>query len=303
MLLPLIAALASSLAVIFLMLMFAGLRTSAPAAARIERIRAEVRREDEGDESFGDRIALPVARGVGRAVLGILPHSIVRQIEKGLVEAGSPMTAPGFILLSLLVPAMVALLAVVVVFRGMSFSTPVSLVILALAIVAGLAIMPMWLRRKIADRRARIWRSLPDAADLLTTCVEAGMGIDAAITRVAAEIRGPLQGELRTGMQEIALGKPRAEAFTDIGLRTGVDDLQTMLGAIIQAEESGTSLGGVLRVQSQHIRRRRRLNAQERARMVPAKMVFPIVFLIVPTVFLLIIGPLAVELMETFTVI
>ena len=296
--LPLIAALTAALAIAFLLLAFAGRRNSMSPAERIERLRGEIPTETGNDESFGNRIALPAARGVGGAVMSIMPASIVRQIDRGLVAAGRPMTVPGFILFELLLGSFFGALAAAVAFRSLSVSVPVGVVIVALAVLTGGALMPMLLRSKIGKRRAQIWRSLLDAADLLTTCVEAGMGIDAALARVAAEIHGPLKTELRTALQEIALGKPRRDAFVDVGIRTGVDDLQAMLAAISQAEESGTSLGPVLRAQARHIRTRRRLSAEEQARMVPAKMVFPIVFLIIPTIFVLILGPLAVEIME-----
>ena len=176
-----------------------------------------------------------------------------------------------------------------------------SILVSVLAGTAGGFVLPaLWLRGRARKRRLVIWRSLPDAADLLTTCVEAGLDINASFARVALEMPGPLQGEVQTMLREVSLGRRRSDAITDIGLRTGVEDLQGMLQAIVQAEESGTTLSGVLRAQSKHIRAARRLFAEQKARVIPAKMTFPIIFMILPTLFILILGPLAIEIYEAF---
>ena len=168
------------------------------------------------------------------------------------------------------------------------------------AVIGGFALPAMWLRKRVKRRRTEIWRSLPDAADLLTTCVEAGLDINASFARVALEMPGPLQAEVQTMLREVALGRRRRDAIEDIGHRTGVEDLTGMLQAIVQAEESGTSLSSVLRAQSAHIRAARRLFAEQKARVIPVKMTFPIIFLILPTLFILVLGPLAIEIWTQF---
>lgn len=229
-----------------------------------------------------------------------VPASLQGTIQRSLAAAGHPKTETEFVMIALLLGAVftIAPLALVLAYGG---SLGGAIAFGAGGAAAGAFGLPaLWLKRRIRSRQSVIWRGLPDAADLLTTCVEAGLDINASFARVALEMPGPLQEEVQIMLREVSLGRRRGDALTDIGDRTGVEDLGGMLTAIIQAEESGTSLGGVLRAQSKHIRASRRLFAEQRARVVPAKMTFPIIFLIVPTLFLLILGPLGIQLWETF---
>jgi tight adherence protein C len=148
-----------------------------------------------------------------------------------------------------------------------------------------------WLSRRVRGRQKAIWRSLPDAFDLMTTCVEAGLGLDSAFHKVSEKLRGPVAEEFAEMLREVAMGKARRDALRDMGERTGVADLQTFANMIVQAEELGTSLGAALRAQAADMRRHRRQRAEEEARRAPAKMVFPLVFFILPSLFIVILGP------------
>lgn len=234
---------------------------------------------------------------VGRSV----PTSVFGRLDDALASAGRPASVGGFVVAAAAAAvAIAAVLALVVIGAG----GPVGAALVGAGFAAafvGLVGSRLWLRRRTRRRQLEIWRSLPEAADLLTTCVEAGLDINASFARVALEMSGPLQQEVRIMLSEVSLGRRRRDALMDVGTRSGVEDLDGVLMAIIQAEESGTSLGGVLRAQSRHIRAARRLYAEERARLVPAKMTFPIIFFIVPTLFLLILGPLGLEVLEIFS--
>jgi len=229
-----------------------------------------------------------------------VPPSLLGAIRRRLTAAGHPASVVEFVTVATLVGAAFAALPLAL---ALAYgANPAAAVVLAAGGVAigGFGLPAMWLRRRVKARRNEVWRSLPDAADLLTTCVEAGLDINASFARVALEMPGPLQEEVQIMLREISLGRRRRDAIEDIGRRTGVDDLTGMLQAIIQAEESGTSLAGVLRAQSKHIRASRRLFAEQKARVIPAKMTFPIIFLILPTLFILILGPLAIEIWTQF---
>lgn len=248
-------------------------------------------------------IIRPVAAGIGYLLAGLLPSHLMARVEADVEAAGRPVAASRIVLLSCVLAPALALLTFAFVRAAVHPSPVLLFLIVAAAFGAGLYLPLFWLRRKVTKRRLEIWRGLPDASDLLTTCVEAGMGIDSAFARVASEMSGPLSIEIAAMLQEIALGRPRQEAMAAVGARTQVPDLQGMLTAVIQADKTGARLAPVLRAQARYIRTERKLWAEERARKVPAKMTFAIIFLIVPTLFLLILGPLVVEILDTFTIV
>jgi tight adherence protein C len=272
-------------------------RSQTLAASRIAELKpGEVGRTDSTSSSqigaSGGRLDDEIERWVPAALQGT--------IQRALAAAGNPKTQTEFVLFAVLLGVSFSLsLLVLTMAAGGSLGAVIGLGLVG-AVAGGFGLPALWLRRRMRSRRSVIWRSLPDAADLLTTCVEAGLDINASFARVALEMPGPLQEEVQIMLREVSLGRRRRDALNDIGDRTGVEDLGGMLTAIIQAEESGTTLGGVLRAQSKHIRAARRLFAEQRARVVPAKMTFPIIFLIVPTLFVLILGPLGIQLWETF---
>ena len=139
-------------------------------------------------------------------------------------------------------------------------------------------------------------RGLPDSMDLMTICVEAGLGLDAAFHRVSEKQRGPLVDEIRHMLREIGLGKSRREGLLDFADRTDLEEVRTFANAVIQAEQLGTSLAQILRAQSERLRVRRRQLAEQEARKAPVKMVFPLVFCLMPSLFIFILGPIVVNL-------
>jgi tight adherence protein C len=162
----------------------------------------------------------------------------------------------------------------------------------------GVLLPLLWLLRRARRRQLAIWKSLPDAFDLMTTCVEAGLGLDGAFRLVSEKLSGPISAEFAEMLREIGMGKARRDALSDMAERTGVPDLQTFAHAIVQTEELGTSVAAVLRVQAKQIRIRRTQRAEEEARRAPIKMIFPLVFFILPSLFVVILGPLAIEVVE-----
>ncbi len=163
------------------------------------------------------------------------------------------------------------------------------------------ALLPfLWLRRRARRRRLIIWRGLPDAFDLMTTCVEAGLGLDAAFQKVADKLGGPVADRVRGDAARGGDGQELAATrMRDMGERTGVPDLQIFANTIVQAEELGTSLGAALRIQAADLDgASARQHAEEEARRAPSKMVFPLVFFILPSLFVVILGPVAIELIQ-----
>jgi tight adherence protein C len=162
-------------------------------------------------------------------------------------------------------------------------------------------ILPVfWLRGQISERRGQIIRSLPDAIDLLTISVEAGLGFDQAMARVVSKSDNALTREFARVLQEMRVGVARRDALRALVERTGVDDLSTFITAIIQAEQLGASVANVLRVQSDEMRVRRRQHAERLAQLAPVKILFPMAFLIFPPVLVVVLGPAIPSLIHTF---
>jgi tight adherence protein C len=182
---------------------------------------------------------------------------------------------------------------------GGGFQAKQLLVLLALGGV-GLVLPYFWLISRIGRRQAIITKSLPDSFDLVTTCVEAGLGLDAALARVAEKVEGPFAEELARTLREVGMGRMRRDALQELGQRTGVPDLVTFVNAVVQAEQMGTGIGQVLRVQAEQLRVRRRQRAEEMANQAPVKMTFPLVLCIFPTLFLVILGPAGITIYDQF---
>lgn len=152
-----------------------------------------------------------------------------------------------------------------------------------------------------ASRQQKIFRQLPDALDLLVVCVEAGLGLDAAMRRVSEEMfdgAPEVCSELSTANMHMQMGKPRRDVLRDLGVRTGVDDVRALAAILIQADRFGSSIAQALRVQSDTMRIKRRQMAEEQAQKSAVKMIFPLVLFIFPGIFVILVGPAGIQLME-----
>jgi tight adherence protein C len=159
-----------------------------------------------------------------------------------------------------------------------------------------------WLGRRVKARQKAILIGIPDALDLLTISVRAGLGFDAALGKVVEKLKGPLVDEFRRALAEVRVGKARREALRDIVPRTEVQPLTNFIGAIIQAEQLGVSISKVLQVQSEQLRIERRQRAEEQAAQAPIKMLFPLVGCIFPSLFVVILGPALILIMQNLAV-
>jgi tight adherence protein C len=154
-----------------------------------------------------------------------------------------------------------------------------------------------WLGRKIKARALEMVLGLPDALDLLTISVEAGLGFDAALAKVVEKMEGPLTDEFRQALAEVRMGRPRREALRDLATRADAQPVSNFVGAIVQAEQLGVPIAKVLQIQSNQLRIERRQRAEEAAAKAPVKMLFPMVGCIFPTIFIVILGPAIVTVM------
>ena len=155
-----------------------------------------------------------------------------------------------------------------------------------------------WLGRKIRSRAQDMVLQLPDALDLLTISVEAGLGFDAALAKVVEKMEGPLVAEFRQALAEIRMGRSRRDALRDVAKRADSQPINNFIGAIVQAEQLGVPIAKVLQIQSNQLRIERRQRAEEAAAKAPVKMLFPMVGCIFPTIFIVILGPAIVTVMK-----
>src|SRR4051812_8784968 len=205
------------------------------------------------------------------------------------VQAGEVIGAIALFLIS------VALTTVM----GTSFT--VRIVMIAAATAIGWLGPNLYLYQQVYERSKLIQRSLPDAIDLMTISVESGLAFDAAVQQVARNTDGPLAEEFSRVLREMQIGQGRADALRALGERTNVGDVRTFVGAMVQADSFGIPVAQVLRVQSAEMRVKRRQRAEEKAQQVPVKITIPLIFCILPTLFIAVMGPAVLSIMDSFS--
>ena len=176
--------------------------------------------------------------------------------------------------------------------------------ILIFAVIGGAVgffIPDIWITNLGQRRQHEVQNKLPDAIDMMTVCVEAGLGFDSALARVALNLDGPVALEFARVLQEMQFGKSRADALRAMVDRTDVSELRTFVSSLIQSAELGISIGDVLRAQAGEMRIKRRQRAEERAQKLPVKILMPLVFCILPTVFIVVLGPAIINIIHTFS--
>jgi tight adherence protein C len=166
-----------------------------------------------------------------------------------------------------------------------------SIGLVLLGTVFGYFFPRLYLDSRISRRQENIRKAMPDALDLLTICVEAGLGFDSAVSKVSEEWENELSMAFGRVIQEIRLGKLRREALKDMADRVGITEMTSFVAAVVQSEQLGVSMSRVLRIQADQMRMRRRQRAEEKARQAPVKMMIPLVFLIFPSILIVLLGP------------
>ena len=247
--------------------------------------------EQELQLPFTERFVRPAMDRIGRLISDRTPEKARQELQNKLNLAGKPFgfspsdfTAVRY--------AAAGVLGCVGLLLGLILQNPMELLLFAgIGAALGFFYPVMWLRQKVAGRRKEIRLALPDALDLLTIAVEAGLGFDAAMARVTDKFKNALSDELVQVLQETRLGRPRLEALDDMGRRTGVEDLHNFVQAVIQSEQMGVGIAKMLRIQSDEMRRKRRQRAQEKAAQASLKMLFPMVGCIFPTLWIVLLGP------------
>ena len=219
------------------------------------------------------------------------------RLRRRLARGGyqHPRAAVFYALAEVVLPILFALLTVA--WMGMGRG----LIFAVLAAAVGYAAPGLWLQTRIAGRQKQIQNGLPDALDLLIVCVEAGSGLDAAIVKASEELALPypaLAEELQLITTETRAGKPRLEAFRNFAQRTGVEDVKSLVAMLVQTDKFGTSIAQALRTHALTARTKRRQRAEERAAKLGVKLVFPLVFCLFPALYVVVLGPAVIKIME-----
>ncbi len=241
--------------------------------------------------SFVDRVVRPVLKAMARLGAALSPSGFVDKLQHKLDVAGNPAHFSVDRVLSLK-----GLGLVVGALFGSAVGSGALAVVLSLAFGSFAFFVPdLLVHNTGVKRQDKMGRALPDSIDLLTISVEAGLGFDAALSQVARNTQGPLAGEFFRVLQEMQIGKSRAEAFRALSERTTVTELRQFVSSLVQADQFGIPVARVLREQSQELRVRRRQKAEEKAQKVPVKIMVPMVLFIFPVLFIVILGPAAAK--------
>jgi len=266
--------------------------------------------EIELQQPFSERFLRPILERVGAFMNARVGRDRIVFIQNRLSLAGRPgnLTVNGFISVKLVLGVVSGVLGFML-FSLIGATVPVlpiphilgTVVLASMVGVGGYLFPDLWLRQKVQGRQKEIRLSLPNALDLLTISVEAGLGFDAALVRVTEKYKNALTEEFTQVLNEVRLGRARLEALDDMGRRVAVEELHSFIQALIQSEQLGVGIAKVLRIQSEEMRRKRRQRAEEQAAQASLKMLFPMIIFIFPTIFIVLMGPAVLLVMHSFT--
>lgn len=269
------------------------IRARAGAARRLAGLRET--RADVLEKGFGERAVAPIFQGIGRFAFRYTPQGWGTRVNRRLIIAGWHPRIDANSWAAIRALALIGGVIGAFVLQGMASGTS-RLLAVGAALLAGFLGPEAMLTRRVDDRKAAMERDLPDVIDLLVISVEAGLGFEGALGRVVQNVPGELSDEFSRMLQETRVGVSRHEALRSLAERTDVDDLNTFIMALIQADAFGVSISRMLRVQADEMRVRRRMRAQERAFAAPVKMTFPLVLCIFPGIFVVLLGPAAIQI-------
>ena len=305
---PILIAAAAAGAIILIALGLAGSSPVDPVQARLTQLgtmQAKNLEELELQQPFLERTFRPLASRLSASMGRMASSSFQDKAEKRLALAGNPGNLRVADWLGIkAVAAVVGALLFFFLFGvvGILGLPPVLRILMGgIGLMFGYTIPEFWLGGRVKKRQHAVLLQIPDALDLLTISVRAGLGFDAALAKVVEKLEGPLTDEFRRALAEVRVGRTRREALRDIVPRTEVAPLTNFIGAIIQAEQLGVSISKVLQVQSEQLRIERRQRAEEMAAKAPIKMLFPLVGCIFPSLFIVILGPAIILIIINLT--
>lgn len=251
---------------------------------------------------FTERVIFPVARKLGEIAVRFTPQNALQSTNKKLELAGNPgkMDATLFLSLQFIVGAVFGGVLILAFSLGTAKLPLGERMLFTIGgCILGFYFPQLWLTSKINGRQKSVRKAMPDALDLLTICVEAGLGFDAAMAKVSEKWESELSLSFARVIQEIQLGKLRREALRDMADRLGIPEMTSFVAAVIQSEQLGVSMAKVLRIQSDQMRMKRRQHAEEEAHKAPIKMLIPMALLIFPALMITLMTPAALRLFNS----
>lgn len=260
--------------------------------------------ELELSQPFTERIMVPILQAIGDFSGRFTPQKVLEETNLKMELAGNPIQvdastflATRFVVAFLFGGFLTLIFAISS--STMGFGTRILIILLFTAL--GFTFPQLWLQGRINSRQEEIRKAMPDALDLLTICVEAGLGFDAAMAKVAEKWENQLSVGFARAIREVQLGKTRREALRDMSDRMGVTEMTSFIAAVIQSEILGVSMAKVLRIQSDQMRMKRRQRAEEKAHQAPIKMLLPMALLIFPSIMIILMVPALFQIMDVFT--
>jgi len=258
--------------------------------------------EIELSQPITERVIVPVVQKIGELTEKFTPQKAIEETEKKLELAGNPPGIDPTIFWAARFIAAIGIggiLLFVFSMGSMNWTWGRKLLLTGIFSVIGFFMPQLLLQSKINGRQDMIRKSMPDALDLLTICVQAGLGFDAAMSRVAEKWEDALADEFSRCLREIQLGNVRRVALRNMADRIGITEMTSFVAAIIQSEQLGVSMAKVLNIQSDQMRTRRRQLAEEKAQQAPVKMLFPMALLIFPSIMIILLGPAGLQLKDS----
>lgn len=272
---------------------------------RLEQIKKShdnLKQGEDQNRSFKDRALMPFYKYIGQLLLKTMPDTKIFELNKKLDRAGllKNCSVERWLLIRNAVALSISALFGILIYIIVSS--------ILKAFVLGLFIMLLVcfvfkfsLLKKIEGRKKKILRDLPYTLDLITVSVEAGLSFDGAIAKAVGNINGELCDEFAKSLKEIRMGIERKKALRNMSDRCDVKELSMLVTSLIQADELGVSLGKVLRIEAANLREQRKQLAREKAMKAPIKMLFPLIFFIFPSIFIIILGPAAIKIFRVFS--
>jgi tight adherence protein C len=250
------------------------------------------------DSGFSERVLKPGLRRLAEMIGRFTPAGATEEIRKKLAQAGNPGRLGVGEFLGIKVVSFAIFMVIAMFLQGLASDLMMKAIYILCCLLAGYAAPDSVLQQSIGARQSLIRRRLPDTIDLLVVSVEAGLGFDAAVAKVVTKIDGPIAEEFGRVLDEMRVGKPRGVAMRDMAARIDIPEVTSFVAAIYQSEQLGVSIASVLRVQSASIREARSQRIREAAAKLPVKMLIPLIFFIFPSIFVVMMAPGVINIVQ-----
>lgn len=257
--------------------------------------------EIELSQPFSERVIIPIVRKIGEISARFTPQKAIQDTARRMELAGNPwpIDAATFLAIRFILAVVLGGFVTAMFLLSPTSNFNDNAIFIFGATFGGFFLPHLMLSSRIANRQKEIRKAMPDALDLLTICVEAGLGFDAAMSKVSEKWDNQLSLAFARTIREIQLGKTRRDAMKDMSDRLDINEMTSFVAAIIQSEQLGVSMAKILRIQSDQMRIKRRQRAEEEAHKAPVKMVLPMAFLMFPTILIIVLTPAALQIMTS----